>query len=113
MKVRPGNSVSVSFEDAYQIESIPLFSATMGMELVSLAKQFVKEVVESNNDINTEFSGYLMTKFIIWLSKNDKLKGEPLELYLGEDRYSGKNEDFGHHVISILTTEVFRTEVCN
>ena len=113
MKVQPGNSVSISFEDAYQLASVTLFSATMGMELVNLAKQFIKETVETNNDINSEFSGYLMTKFIVWLSKKDKLKGEPLELYLGEDRYSGRNEDFGHHIISILTTDVSRTEVCN
>lgn len=112
MKVEPGKSVSISFEDAYQIESIPLFSSTMGMELVDLAKIFIKEIVESGEDINEDFSGYLMARFIVWLEHNDMLEYEPLELYLGEDKYSGRNEDFGHHVISILTTDVFKTEVC-
>lgn len=99
--------ISVAFEDAWERESVALFSDTLGTELVKYAQGF-QSTFYSSPLIDNESAGQVMVDFVHWMFHNVEWK-----LYLGMDENDGDNSDCGHYVISIVTGQVVRhDEVC-
>ena len=93
--------ISIAFEDAWREESVALFSTSLGIKLVDLAKQYLYETfdeIESGNVI----AGFVMANFIAWLGRNNLVDDSTIEIYLGIDKDDINSMGWGHRVIRVL-----------
>lgn len=93
------NSISISFEDSWQQDSVALFSSYLGRDLIKYADEFISDYYPSHNPERSPVAGEIMVSFLFWLSKNKNISDE--DLYLGSDFNDGINYENGHCVISI------------
>ena len=108
-----GARISISFQnknEEYLVpmeESVTLFNHWGGIEFVTEAEKYVKElkknikhnVISSGHPLGRLEPNTVMVNFIKWYTRNeDRITSN---LYLGKNHDDGDNSDFGHHTINL------------
>jgi hypothetical protein len=98
-----GNRVSISFVNGNE-ESVALFNHWDGMEFVSIARNYAKELQKEVGSkvldpLDRLEPNTVMVDFIRHITQN--MTRVSSNLYLGKDSNDGDDSDNGHHKINL------------
>lgn len=96
--IEMSDSISISFQDAFSLESVAVFSSTMGTNLKELAVRYIEHATEVL-DISKTSAPQIVTGFVAWLAVDNPWDDIMDNIYMGSNMFDGVNKDNGHYII--------------